>query len=301
MKRKEENPVKDVLIKIGQILFYALFFAFFTVIITISWKCWDPFYNTRKISDRGTMPIMVPIGIAIIVVLLIVWLVLKLLKKEDKIMLIVGGLAVASIVTCATLYLVGPLSKRIKAPEWSYGYVTTDFVGLQPYIVKTGSMVGSKKDNFDPGDIVFCWVVNDESEVKVGDVVSYTVGDPMEHFIVIHRLVGQEEDGSYIFQGDANDARDLNSVSANALQAKYFGKIPKFGWAVAFLAQHRIPIILFVFAIEIVRTVLFDKDEDEDEDEEATIEIPVVNEDEEVEIEDDEEEDVDESDTEEED
>lgn len=155
-----------------------------------------------------------------------------------------------------------------KVPEVLRDYATSDFLGFQPYIVVSNSMQGSKSDNFDAGDLALCSIV-DAKDIKVGDVVSYTIGDPLDRFIVIHRVMAINEDGTFVFKGDANNTQDLNPVSANQIQARYFGKVPKVGYVVQFIGEHRVQIILgfvvIICAFSIIETIRDDDDDDDDE------------------------------------
>lgn len=142
------------------------------------------------------------------------------------------------------------------------GYVNTDFMGLQPYIIQTGSMSGT----FEAGDCVFAKVIKDASEVEVGDIVSYSVGDPLDHVIVIHRVIDKTDDGMYAFQGDANPDPDMALVSEDQLLAEYMFHVDKLGYVMQFVGQYRLPIFLAVLALVILSTV-FEKDDEEKNDE----------------------------------
>lgn len=174
-----------------------------------------------------------------------------------------------------------PFRGNEKVPEVLRDYATADFLGYQPYVVLSGSMRGDKSDNFNEGDVIVTKLLKDSDEVAVGDVVSYTMGDPMERVVIIHRIVAINEDGTYTFKGDANycDAVDENGVcgdpypvSREQLQATYLFKIPYLGWAIQFISQYRF-IIIAVFIVlfagsSIVEIIKEGDEEDEDEDDE---------------------------------
>ena len=253
-----------VLKKIISVILTIAFVIFMIVFGTISWKSWDPFY--RVVSEPGKAVLLVPAILAAIVIVIIVALLCKLFKaKKSTLITLIATIVLA--LSCTAGWFVGPLKEKIEVPKWSYKYATSDFYGFQPYYVKTGSMTGNLPDDFSAGDAVFCWIVNEPSDVKVGDVISYTVGDPLDRYIVIHRIVDIDEEGYYTFKGDANSEPDMYKVAPSQLQAKYFGKIPKLGYVLSFISDYRIPIFLGIVAVLSFASI-FEKDDEEDEDEE---------------------------------
>lgn len=167
---------------------------------------------------------------------------------------------------------------EIQAPDWLYGYETTDCLGVQPYVILSDSM----KPTFSAGDGILAYVLEpaDKYEVKVGDVVSYTIGDPMDRTIIIHRIDAiDQETGKLIFKGDNNNMVDAAEVSYDQLQAKYGVKIPGFGWILnkAKTIPGAIMIVLISVGIiyfwnklwEILDTIILGKPEDEEDAEET--------------------------------
>ena len=162
-----------------------------------------------------------------------------------------------------------PFRGNEKVPEVLRDYATSDFKGIQPYIVVSNSMQGTADDDFDAGDLVICELVTAD-EIEVGDVVSYTIGDPLDRYIVIHRVIAENEDGTFIFKGDANNTQDMSAVYASQIQARYIFKIPKVGYVVEWIGEHRIQLVLGIVAVYCIFTVvetLREKDDDEDEEE----------------------------------
>ena len=161
-----------------------------------------------------------------------------------------------------------PFRHNEKIPESLRDFATSDFMGIQPYIVVSNSMQGSASDDFNAGDLVIAMVTTAD-DIKEGDVVSYTVGDPLDRYIVIHRVLTDNGDGTYIFKGDANNVQDANPVSADQIQAKYVFHIAKLGFVIQFIGEHRIQIVLAIVAVYCVFAVVDAiKDDDDDEDEE---------------------------------
>ena len=159
-----------------------------------------------------------------------------------------------------------PFRHNEKIPESLRDFATSDFMGIQPYIVVSNSMQGSASDDFNAGDLVIAMVTTAD-DIKEGDVVSYTVGDPLDRYIVIHRVLTDNGDGTYIFKGDANNVQDANPVSADQIQAKYVFHIAKLGFVIQFIGEHRLQIVLGIVAVYcIIAVVDAIKNPDDDED-----------------------------------
>ena len=140
--------------------------------------------------------------------------------------------------------------KDIQLPEWSYNYVTTDFMGYQPHVILSDSM----KPTFSAGDGIIAHVLTDEEKqnVKVGDIVSYTIGNPKDRVFVIHRVDALDEDtGKIIFKGDNNNMIDAVGVDYSQLSSVYLFKIPGFGFFINF-AKKPVGILLILAATMLV-------------------------------------------------
>lgn len=97
------------------------------------------------------------------------------------------------------------------------------------YIYKV--MSGSMEPAIHTGSIVITEVAN-PSQLKVGDVISYTMKND-ETVTVTHRLVSvSRKSGSYIFRtkGDANKTADLDDISQNRLKGKVILTVPLLGY-----------------------------------------------------------------------
>ena len=169
-----------------------------------------------------------------------------------------------------------PFRGNEKIPESLRDFATSDFMGIQPYIVVSNSMQGSASDDFSAGDLVIAMVTTAD-DIKEGDVVSYTVGDPLDRYIVIHRVLTDNGDGTYIFKGDANNVQDANPVSADQIQAKYVFHIAKLGYVIQFIGEHRIQIVLGIVAVYCVFAVVDAIKEGDEEDEDDASEDTVDN------------------------
>lgn len=167
-------------------------------------------------------------------------------------------------VVCGTITFktLDPFKDNTNIPSSLRNFETTDFFGFQPYTILSDSM----KPEFEAGDVILTWLVGDEDEVVVGDVYTYTLGDPEDRNIVVHRLTEENEDGTYTFQGDNNNTSDLNSVSRSQLQAKYFARIPKLGYVINFINQY-IYIVIGLIVVYVIYVLFFEDKLNEDDDE----------------------------------
>ena len=97
-------------------------------------------------------------------------------------------------------------------------------VGIQPYIVTSGSM----EPAFHVGSVVYVKPV-DASNLEIGDAITFDIG---EESLVTHRIASIEnEDGnlSFVTKGDANEMADINPVRADQVKGKVIFNIPHLG------------------------------------------------------------------------
>ena len=101
-------------------------------------------------------------------------------------------------------------------------------VGLQPYVVLSGSM----EPTYHVGSVIYVKAV-DYKELTVGDPITYMVS---QDTVVTHRIIEvlvDEEDPNtirYFTQGDANDVPDGMSVHYKNIIGKPVFSIPYLGY-----------------------------------------------------------------------
>ena len=101
-------------------------------------------------------------------------------------------------------------------------------VGLQPYVVLSGSM----EPTYHVGSLIYVKAV-DYKELTVGDPITYMVS---QDTVVTHRIIEvlvDEEDPNtirYFTQGDANDVPDGSSVHYKNIIGKPVFSIPYLGY-----------------------------------------------------------------------
>lgn len=101
-------------------------------------------------------------------------------------------------------------------------FIAPKFVGIMPYIVKSGSM----EPQIHTGAVAF--IDTHEKNVAVGDVITYKIGNAGSEKYVTHRIVGEKPDG-YVTKGDANEVEDANCVKHEQIVGTYRYSIPHAG------------------------------------------------------------------------
>ena len=150
------------------------------------------------------------------------------------------ALAGAVIIVCTALLLVGTVIPRL--------------TGAMPYTVLTGSM----EPTYPPGTLLIVRPVS-EGQIQVGTVITYQLrsGQPE---VVTHRVIGAgiSPDGekTFITQGDANGAPDVEPVRAVQIRGEVWYAVPYAGWIAQLvtgenriLLLQAISAVLFVYAL----------------------------------------------------
>ncbi len=127
--------------------------------------------------------------------------------------------------------------------------------GITPFVVKSGSMSGTREGHIEVGDLIFVGKANPE-ELKTGDVIAFMEGK----IIVTHRIIEVLTDsgGSLMFQtqGDANPSPDVEPVPQEKLVGIYKNRIPKVGDFALFL-QTPLGMLVFI-GIPVVGFIIYD-------------------------------------------
>lgn len=88
---------------------------------------------------------------------------------------------------------------------------------------------GSMRPTFNEGDLIF---VKKEKDYKVKDIVTFS---SIDQAVITHRIVGENEDGTYKTKGDYNSAADITPLEKDLIIGKYIFKIPWLGWVINFV------------------------------------------------------------------
>lgn len=90
---------------------------------------------------------------------------------------------------------------------------------ITPYVVMTSSMYPT----IPAGSI--CFIDEKDTEPEIEDVIAYKLSTEL----ITHRVVGIDENGNYITQGDNNDAVDLAPVTLGQVVGKNIFWVPVVG------------------------------------------------------------------------
>ncbi|PIP56861.1 signal peptidase I [candidate division WWE3 bacterium CG22_combo_CG10-13_8_21_14_all_39_12] len=139
---------------------------------------------------------------------------------------IVYGFLIVSLVVIVSAFVF----TKIDTP-FSYRLFTVESGSMEPYIL-TGSVV----------------FVSPQDTYEVQDVVTFNPSGSGK--TVTHRIVEEQTDENlenkiYFTRGDANEQKDLNTLTADRIIGKVWARIPYVGYPVAF-AQTQIGFILLI-------------------------------------------------------
>ncbi len=99
-------------------------------------------------------------------------------------------------------------------------------LGYASLTVETGSMGGT----IEIGDMI---IIKEQKEYKVGDIVTYLHdGDTIP---TTHRIIGYNDDGSFVTRGDSNNTKDPEPVSEDIIIGKVIKILPNAGIFVTWL------------------------------------------------------------------
>ena len=103
-------------------------------------------------------------------------------------------------------------------------------------------LTGSMSPVIEPGDLIIAMDV-DADNLKEGDIITFRAP---QNTLVTHRIIGINEDGSFVTKGDANNVEDLDlKANSENIVGKYVFRIPKGGYIAKFI-QSPIGMILFI-------------------------------------------------------
>lgn len=89
-------------------------------------------------------------------------------------------------------------------------------------------MSGSMSGTFETGDLIIVKEVKKESELKIGDIITFKTKDT----IVTHRIIDitkSNERLEFTTKGDANSAKDADKVAFNNIEGKYIVRVAFLG------------------------------------------------------------------------
>lgn len=96
-------------------------------------------------------------------------------------------------------------------------------VGIFP-VYPTVVLTGSMEPVYNPGDMLLLKRAQTQS-LQIGDVIQYQSGS----INIIHRIIDMNEEGSFITQGDNNNAADQEPVKSEQVKGIVVSAVPKVG------------------------------------------------------------------------
>lgn len=109
-------------------------------------------------------------------------------------------------------------------------------------------VTGSMEPSIHAGDYIIIKEI-DRSELEEGDIICFYSSDSAIYGMLnTHRIVRRLEDGSFVTKGDANQAEDPVTVTADAIIGKYEGKVRALRWINSFASVKKL-IYLAVVAV----------------------------------------------------
>ncbi len=139
-------------------------------------------------------------------------------RKENKAWKIVK--TVLTSILLAVLAFLVVLVGWLAIDKFIIGSPVPSFAGCSQLTVVTGSMSGT----IEEGDVIF---IQKTDDYKIGDIVTYL---PEGYDVpTTHRIIGINEDGTFITRGDANNVKDSIDVSKEMIVGEVVGVIPRLG------------------------------------------------------------------------
>lgn len=123
-----------------------------------------------------------------------------------------------------------------------------DIFGYKILQVMSGSMSGE----FETGDTILIKEIKDESDLKIGDVITYQV---TENTLVTHRIINITKFGEtleYTTKGDANNTEDNEKILFSDIEGKYVKKLRLISKLISFMQKTYGMIITFTIPILLI-------------------------------------------------
>ncbi len=190
-----------------------------------------------------------------------------MIKKVLK--LIVDIFLVFVIISAGIYALITFTSKKDGIPN---------IFGYSPFSIITPSM----EPTLNVGDIAICKKIDNNTEIKQGDIISFKTTIQGQNVIVTHRVVQviELDDKSVVYstKGDNNDVSDANTITRDDIVGIYVNKkIILLGYFLTFITNKYaflflviVPLaVLFILEfVELIKDFVFDAEEKRKEEEE---------------------------------
>ena len=117
-------------------------------------------------------------------------------------------------------------------------------------------MSGSMSGEFETGDTILIKEIKEESDLKIGDVITYRIA---KNTLVTHRIVNITKIGeslNYTLKGDANNVEDSEKILFSSIEGIYVKKLILIGKIISFMQKPYGMVILFVVPILLILYII---------------------------------------------
>lgn len=117
-------------------------------------------------------------------------------------------------------------------------------------------MSGSMSGEFETGDTILIKEIKEESDLKIGDVITYRIA---KNTLVTHRIVNITKIGenlNYTLKGDANNVEDSEKILFSSIEGIYVKKLVLIGKIISFMQKPYGMVIIFVVPILLILYII---------------------------------------------
>ncbi len=94
------------------------------------------------------------------------------------------------------------------------------FLGYSSLTIQTGSMSGT----MEVGDMI---IIKKTNDYKIGDIITFMPDGAV--IPTTHRIINYNEQGEFVTKGDANNVKDIDSVSKDKIIGEVVMHLPRLG------------------------------------------------------------------------
>ena len=117
-------------------------------------------------------------------------------------------------------------------------------------------MSGSMSGEFETGDTILIKEIKEESDLKIGDVITYRIA---KNTLVTHRIVNITKIGenlNYTLKGDANNVEDSEKILFSSIEGIYVKKLILIWKIISFMQKPYGMVIIFVVPILLILYII---------------------------------------------
>ena len=117
-------------------------------------------------------------------------------------------------------------------------------------------MSGSMSGEFETGDTILIKKIKNESDLKIGDVITYRIE---KNTMVTHRIVNITKIGeklNYTLKGDVNNIEDSEKVTFSNIEGIYIRKLILIGKLINFMQKPYGMVIIFTTPILLILYII---------------------------------------------